>query len=316
MTKYYAVGTLVAWNALSASRKTFYDNNHFLSPDSARNALPIPSLITEDYVFDFISDYTNVIQHNTVVDMNGYKITYRGNRFRWMSNYNGSYDLYITVSNGKVEIQDFVFLSTIDKAFDSYSFIIIYTGSDGDITIKNNTFDINGKLSNGVFCFAHISGVVDIYNNLFKNSSNLSEYGGVKHYAGANGTYNINSNIFYNVVVAIRNSLANMELSNNYCSASSICIQGSASLVGGNATSDATGDIINIDPDDAFVDPVNDDFTPKLIMRQGVAPIIDGHTHYKNGVLIRPPYYIGAIGINSGHGFSRRNVMLYKNGIF
>ncbi len=297
MTKYYAVGTLVAWNALTIDEQNFYDGNHFLNLYDAIQALPVTP--TSNYEIKNISDVDSNLGVSTPVSFNGFKLSLNGNGYK-INLYADGYGITCWFSNDEFELCNYDFVSKVDKTASFQSVILVRNHSVGLISIYDNTFNLNNKSDNTIFLYEYDGDHLNIYNNEAFNSNSGASYGGVR--CNISGKVYFENNVFYNVKYSLyRVTALNTFCKNNYFGCSDTSIKdGTITDQGKNFTSDNSTevplDFRNLSPDDAFVNPSNGDFTPKPIMKQGIAPTIDGHTHYKNGVLIRPPYYIGAIG--------------------
>jgi len=287
MTKYYAVGTLVAWNALTVDEQAFYDGNHYLTLDNAVGALPATP--TDNYETQHISDTTEGATSTLPSSFNGKILTINFCGFTYTSTSSAN-DIYsgTTTTTYHLILKNLKFIDNVAKPF-SYR-ANINLGNNNIITAEIKDCGFTGNTQSGTSIYALQCASLEITNILSQNK----EYG---IYAGNDGNTVIEGCVTYNCIRGINGGTGTV-VRNTYSDGSAVGIASGSVDGGGNATSDNSAfnsELRSITPEEAFKDPDNGDFTPKSIMKQGVAPTIDGHAHDMNGIRLTPPYYIGPI---------------------
>lgn len=275
-----------------------FEGNHFLELSNATSALPATP--TEDYEIQFISDTEEATPCTLPASFNNKTLTILGRGYTYNSIRSNT---DITLPSGSVAYQ---------LVFESIKFNDIFPKNgtnDANIFIGNNSVVISkikncefrGNDNKGPSIYSYQSVSLEVTNCISTNKEN-------GYYCGGNANTKLENCIAISCVTGI-GRWGGAVIRNSYFEGSTLAIWAGLDDDGSNSSSDSSAfsaDLRNISPTDAFADTASGDFTPNLIMREGVAPTIVGHTHYKNGVFMRSPYYIGALGVSSGINSSRK----------
>ncbi|MEE9374486.1 MAG: hypothetical protein V3V00_15630 [Saprospiraceae bacterium] len=285
---YYAIGTLVAWNALTAPQQAVY-TAHYLTEEQLFDS--IPATFTDNVTAELISAVPLASIVTPVSDFDGYSMVVDGKGF--VSTVTNNYYFYSDTALGDLKYINMYWNRTVDAGANYQSYLIGVAGS-GSRTFENCTYNGNGHVGQ----FIWDTGTSETRDYFIKKCLIMNVDGENAIRTRDNSPSSVFEHlVFYNCAVTgaalffttdgiARNLYIHVTSGTCYLATGSPT---ESDVLTSDATSPDVGDR-NISPTDAMIDPVGGDYMPKKNGVLDVGAATTSITKYLNGSFVDPDH--------------------------